>query len=40
VDDSSFTVRLEPGCGARLVLKMQRYTNPPTLTFPWDRGAP
>ncbi len=32
------TVRLEPGSGARLVLKMARYKNPPTLAHPWDRG--
>lgn len=30
-------VRLEPGAGARLVLAMDRYVNPPTLSFPWDR---
>jgi hypothetical protein len=34
-----FTVRLAPGAGARLVVWMKRYANPPTLTFPWDRGA-
>lgn len=32
-----FTVRLEPGCGARLRLAMRRYANRPTLAFPWDR---
>ena len=32
-----FTVRLEPGCGARLTLAMTRYANLPTLAFPWDR---
>ena len=37
VDGSSFSVRLEPGCGARLALTMQRYANQPTLAFPWDR---
>ncbi len=31
------TVRLEPGCGARMTLAMTRYANRPTLTFPWDR---
>lgn len=31
------TVRLKPGAGARLVLKMARYRNPPTLAHPWDR---
>jgi len=31
-------VRLEPGCGARLVFRMTRYRNQPTLAHPWDRG--
>jgi hypothetical protein len=31
-------VRLDPGAGSRLVLKMTRYANRPTLAFPWDRG--
>jgi len=31
------TVRLEPGCGARMTLTMTRYANRPTLAFPWDR---
>ena len=30
-------VRLEPGCGGRIVLTMKRYNNPPTLSRPWDR---
>jgi hypothetical protein len=34
---STLTVRLEPGCGARLALGMDRYVNQPTLVFPWDR---
>jgi len=38
VDGGSFTARLAPGAGARLVLKMKRYANPPTLVFPWDRA--
>jgi hypothetical protein len=37
VDGSSITVRLEPGCGGRLLLKMKRHVNQPTLAFPWDR---
>jgi len=37
VGASAFTVRLAPGAGARLVLKMKRYANIPTLHFPWDR---
>ena len=35
---ATFTVQLEPGCGARLTLAMQRYANRPTLAFPWKRG--
>ncbi|KSB88686.1 hypothetical protein AS593_19825 [Caulobacter vibrioides] len=37
VDASAFTVRLAPGAGARLTLKMKRHANQPTLSFPWDR---
>jgi hypothetical protein len=37
VGGRDFTLRLEPGCGARLVLEMTRYANRPTLAFPWDR---
>lgn len=32
-----FTLRLEPGCGIRLVLAMTRFANRPALAFPWDR---
>ncbi|MEA3406822.1 MAG: hypothetical protein U9R48_01920 [Chloroflexota bacterium] len=35
VDDSAFSVRLAPGAGRRLVLKMARYANQPTFAFPW-----
>lgn len=38
VDASAFTVRLAPGSGARLTLKMKRHANPPSLSFPWDRA--
>lgn len=38
IDASAFTVRLAAGAGARLVLKMKRHVNAPTLAFPWDRG--
>jgi len=31
------TVRLEPGCGARLAFSMTRYKNQPALAHPWDR---
>jgi hypothetical protein len=32
------TVRLEPGCGARIEFRMSRFRNQPTLALPWDRG--
>jgi hypothetical protein len=32
------TVRLEPGCGGRMVFRMSRYKHQPTLAHPWDRG--
>jgi hypothetical protein len=31
------TVRLGPGCGQRLVLRMRRYANRPTALHPWHR---
>ena len=37
LDDSSFTVRLAPGAGGRIRIRMKRYVNPPTFAFPWDR---
>lgn len=37
IDGTSFTVELAPGAGARFVLKMKRYVNKPTMSFPWDR---
>lgn len=37
VGGPSFTVRLANGAGTRLRITMRRYTNQPTLTFPWDR---
>jgi hypothetical protein len=36
IQDSRLTVRLSPGCGQRLVLKMNRYVNQPTMSHPWD----
>lgn len=39
VDDRSFTIRLAPGAGARLQLKMRRFANAPTLNFPWAGPA-
>ena len=38
VDAPFFYVRLAPGAGARLTLKVKRFANKPTLTFPWDRA--
>ncbi|MEK7409009.1 MAG: hypothetical protein AAB225_28430 [Acidobacteriota bacterium] len=37
LDDSLVTVRLAPGCGARLELRMKRYANQPALAQPWNR---
>jgi len=37
MDDACFTVHLDPGAGQRLVIKMKRYANQPTLAHPWDR---
>jgi hypothetical protein len=37
VDGSSFAVHLAPGAGATLEIGMERYVNPPTFAFPWDR---
>ena len=38
VNGSAFTVQLSPGCGGRVRIKMKRYANRPTFTFPWDRA--
>lgn len=37
VDGSHLTVRLAPGCGGRLTLRMRRYVNAPSVAFPWTR---
>lgn len=34
---TSVTIRLEPGCGARLRFEQQRHVHPPTLRFPWKQ---
>ena len=44
VNGTCFPVRLAPGCGARLTIKMKRFANDPTLAFPWagtvaDQGS-
>jgi hypothetical protein len=35
IEHSHFAVRLAPGAGGRLTLKMRRYANQPTFAFPW-----
>ena len=37
VNDPLFAVRLAPGGGGRITIKMKRYANQPTLKHPWDR---
>jgi len=37
VNAPTFTLKLAPGAGTRVVLAMDRYVNQPTLKFPWDR---
>ncbi len=38
IDHPFVNLRLEPGCGSRLVFEMTRYANQPTLAQPWERG--
>ena len=38
VNARSLTVTLEPGCGTTLVLGTRRYSETPTLKFPWQRA--
>ena len=38
IDKSAFTVRLAPGAGSRIVLKMKRYANQPTLPISLGTG--
>jgi hypothetical protein len=35
VDGSSFVVDLDPGCGSRLTIRMNRYANRPQMVMPW-----
>ncbi len=37
VEGPAFTVRLAPGAGGKLEIGMKRFSNPPTLRFPWER---
>lgn len=39
VGGAQFRVRLEPGAGDRLVVRMRRYARRPTLAFPWDQSG-
>ena len=38
VNGRSFRVRIAPGCGATIALTMKRYTQAPTISFPWRRA--
>lgn len=37
INAPQFTVRLAQGAGAKLKIGMRRYSNPPSLAFPWGR---
>jgi len=37
LDADTLSVHLAPGAGGRLRLAMKRYTNRPSMRFPWDR---
>ena len=37
VQNTYVTIHLAPGCGSSMVIKMSRYANQPTCSFPWDR---
>ena len=37
INARDFTVQVAPGAGARLMLAIKRYANPPTAKFPWNR---
>jgi hypothetical protein len=39
IDSPLLTVRIDPGCGGKLVLEMKRYANAPTVKHPWHRSA-
>jgi hypothetical protein len=36
VNAANFPVRLAPGAGAKLTIRMKRFANDPTLSFPWE----
>ena len=35
VNATQVRMSLAPGCGSRLVFRMRRFVNPPTLSHPW-----
>lgn len=37
LDSNAISIRLEPGAGKQLTLRMRRYANMPDLSFPWAR---
>jgi hypothetical protein len=39
IDSPLLTVRLDPGCGGKLVFEMKRYANTPTVKHPWHRSS-
>ncbi|MFW6133794.1 MAG: hypothetical protein ACOC8F_07840 [Planctomycetota bacterium] len=39
VGEPAFAVTLEPGCGTRLRIEMERFANRPTLALPWSDPA-
>jgi hypothetical protein len=39
IDSTLLTIRLDPGSGERLTLRMKRYANPPTVLHPWHRAG-
>jgi hypothetical protein len=36
IDAASFPLRLAPGAGAKLTIRMKRFANDPSLSFPWE----
>jgi hypothetical protein len=38
IGNSACSIRLAPGCGARLQFTVKRHANQPTLAFPWSRA--
>ena len=37
MNGAHFRVRLSAGSGGKLTIRMKRYVNQPTATFPWNR---